>query len=148
MTKQQDEVRKQNESLKKMVASKQITAGEFEKQIRDNNAKIAEFDNSIQEKRVAVFNSNLGESADKLGRQLEVTNAQLEGLDEHSPEYQKVLVNQISLYTQQSDITRKTIDDLTKMIASEKLSAKNKEEYIKQQEELNQKLLEYQNAIR
>ncbi|MBE7897183.1 transglycosylase SLT domain-containing protein [Paenibacillus polymyxa] len=151
MTKQQDEVRKQNESLKKMVASKQITAGEFEKQIRDNNAKIAEFDNSIQEKRVAVFNSNLGESSEKvekLGRELEVTNAQLEALDEHSPEYQKVLQKQISLYNQQSNITRKTIADLDKMIVSEKLSAKNKEEYIKQQEELNLKLLEYQNAIR
>ncbi|MDY8023377.1 NlpC/P60 family protein [Paenibacillus polymyxa] len=151
MTKQQDELRKQNETLKKLVADKKITTGEFDKQFKDNNAKIAEFDNTIQEKTKAVFDSNIAEDTDKIekyGRQLEVLNAQLEGLDENSSEYSQVLANQIAVINQQSDATRKTIADLDKMIASEKLSAKNKEEYIKQQEELNLKLLEYQNAIR
>lgn len=146
----QQQVEQMNIELRRLVQEKQITNGEFDRQLAENSTQWWELEKQKQDKYYAVIVSNLDEyqkKIDEAGYELELSRSKMSMLDENSPEYQQELQKQIGLLDQQREATLKQIDAVNLQLANEKLSIAQKEELSQRLNDLTKQTLDYSNAI-
>lgn len=146
----QQQVEQMNKELRRLVQEKQITNGEFDRQIAENSTQWWELEKQKQDKYYAVIVSNLDEyqkKIDEAGYELELSRSRMSMLDENSSEYQQELQKQIGLLNQQREATLKQIEAVNRQLANEKLSIAQKEELSQRLNDLTKQTLDYSSAI-
>lgn len=146
----QQQVEQMNKELRRLVQEKQITNGEFDRQLAENSTQWWELEKQKQDKYYAVIVSNLDEyqkKIDEAGYELELSRSRMSMLDENSSEYQQELQKQIGLLNQQREATLKQIEAVNRQLANEKLSIAQKEELSQRLNDLTKQTLDYSNAI-
>ncbi|WP_068620014.1 phage tail tape measure protein [Paenibacillus tuaregi] len=132
---QQKEVENQNKRIDQLLKENKITSGEYDKQKSENSAKWWELEQQVQEKRFNVVKSNLAEydqKIEKVKNQFDNTNAKLGLLKEGSKEYMEVLQSQTPILREEQQLHKDKIAVLNELLASDKLTAEQKEELAKQ----------------
>ncbi|GJM68128.1 hypothetical protein HMSSN036_03440 [Paenibacillus macerans] len=129
----QKEIEAQNKQLNELAAEYKITSGEYDQTKAENSTKWWDVDQQIKEKNFSIVQSTLDEYAaavEKVGSELDFSNAKLSLLTEGSAEYNQELEKQIPLLKQQQAIHQSVINTLNEQIQSDKLTADQKTELI------------------
>lgn len=135
MDKQQKELDLNNNNVKWLVQNKKITAGEFDKQIADNELKRLEIEKQKQEKSFSIIISRLDVytgKIDVLKNKLDESTAKMGLMTEGTKEYNDALQAQIPLLKQEQKEHQSKIDLINLQLQNNKLTAANKKELILQ----------------
>ncbi|MFE6075785.1 NlpC/P60 family protein [Paenibacillus sp. NPDC057886] len=137
--------------LEKEVKNKQITSGEFDRLMAQNEVEQAQIESEIASKRNNVYESQrkaYEEQAKADDNAISLSESKLKLMTEGSVEYNKELRSQLPILEHKQTVTKGEIEYTERLLKSGKLNAVQTEDYTNKLKELNLQLLETNSALK
>lgn len=141
----------QRSMLEKEVKNKQITSGEFDRLMAQNEVEQAQIDSEIASKRNNVYESQrkaYEEQAKADDDAIALSEAKLKLMTEGSVEYNKELRSQLPILEHKQTVTKGEIEYTERLLKSGKLNAVQIEDNTNKLKELNLQLLDTNSAMK